>query len=48
LSPYQKGITIGMRKAGAKYNKIKIDLDISTGALYFTFTKEQLRPEGIA
>jgi hypothetical protein len=47
LSPYQKGIAIGMRKAGAKYNEIKINLDISTGALRSTLTKEQLRPESI-
>jgi hypothetical protein len=37
-----------MRKAGAKYNEIEIDLDISTGALRSTLTKEQLRPESIA
>jgi hypothetical protein len=37
-----------MRKAGTKYNKIEINLDISTNILYFIFTKEQLRPEGIA
>jgi hypothetical protein len=36
-----------MRKAGAKYNEIEIDLDISTSALRSTLTKEQLRPEGI-
>jgi hypothetical protein len=37
-----------MRKAGAKYNEIEIDLDISTGALRSILTKEQLRPESIA
>jgi hypothetical protein len=37
-----------MRKAGAKYNEIEIDLDISTSALQSIFTKEQLRPESIA
>jgi hypothetical protein len=37
-----------MRKANTKYNEIEIDLDISTGALCFTLTKEQLRPKGIA
>jgi hypothetical protein len=47
LSPYQRGIAIGMRKAGAKYNEIEIDLDISTGALRSTLTKEQLRPKSI-
>jgi hypothetical protein len=36
-----------MRKASAKYNEIEIDLDISTSALRFIFTKEQLRPESI-
>jgi hypothetical protein len=48
LSLYQKGITIGMRKAGAKYNEIEIDLDISISILRFTLTKKQLCPEGIA
>jgi hypothetical protein len=37
-----------MRKANTKYNEIEIDLDISTGALCFTLTKEQLRPKSIA
>jgi hypothetical protein len=40
LSLYQRGIAIGMRKAGAKYNEIEIDLNISTSALRSTFTKE--------
>jgi hypothetical protein len=47
LSLYQKGIAIGMRKASTKYNKIEIDLDISTSALRSIFTKKQLRPESI-
>jgi hypothetical protein len=37
-----------MRRAGAKYNEIEIDLDISTSALRSIFTKEQLRPKSIA
>jgi hypothetical protein len=48
LSLYQKGIVIGIRKTNTKYKEIEIDLDISTSILRFTFTKEQLRPEGIA
>jgi hypothetical protein len=36
-----------MRKAGTKYNEIKIDLDISTSALCVTLTKKQLCPESI-
>jgi hypothetical protein len=48
LSLYQRGIAIGIRKASTKYKEIEINLDISTGALRSTLTKEQLRPEGIA
>ena len=46
LTPYQRGIAIGMDFKGAKSSEIEVALDCSRGALRSTLKLAQLRNEG--
>jgi hypothetical protein len=46
LSPYQRGIAVGMSFQGAKSSDIQVVLDCSRGALRNTLTFADLRAEG--
>src|ERR1700726_3201684 len=48
MSPYQRGIAIGMSLIGGKSQQIEVALDISRRALRSTLTMAQLREEGFA
>jgi hypothetical protein len=48
MSPYQRGIAIGMSVMGGKLQQIEVALDISRAALRCTLTMAQLREEGFA
>jgi hypothetical protein len=46
LSPYQRGLALGMKLAGAKPIDIRTALNVSRGALRSTFSLDDLRNEG--
>ena len=48
LTPYQRGIAIGLKLAGAKSKDIQVDLNISRGALRSTLSLDQLRNQGVS
>ncbi|KAF2175929.1 hypothetical protein K469DRAFT_679342 [Zopfia rhizophila CBS 207.26] len=48
LTPYQRGIAIGLKLAGAKSKDIQVDLNISRGALRSTLSLNQLRNQGVS
>ncbi|TVY65652.1 hypothetical protein LSUE1_G008442 [Lachnellula suecica] len=46
LSPYKRGLAIGMHRGGVKNKQIQIDLDISESALRSTFSLEDICIDG--
>jgi hypothetical protein len=48
MSPYQRGLTIGMSLIGAKSTQVEVELDITRGALRSTLSFAQLRDEGFS
>jgi hypothetical protein len=46
LTPYQRGIAIGMTFKGAKSTEIEATLNCSCGAIRSTLNSTQLRDEG--
>ena len=46
MTPYQRGVAVGMRLSGRSNAQIQANLKISRRALRSTLTKDELRYEG--